>query len=61
MNDSAQLLTLAAQLREAAGHAGRPDVVAKVDDVILLLSDTEPTTGESKGNVVLRILDGLGF
>nr|WP_221377360.1 hypothetical protein [Actinoplanes polyasparticus] len=56
-----RLLTLARQLREAAADAGRADVVAKVDDVILLLAGTEPQAGESKSNVVLRILDGLGF
>ena len=56
-----RLLALARQLREAAAGAGRTDVVAKVDDVILLLAGTEPQEGESKSNVVLRILDGLGF
>ena len=56
-----RLLALARQLREAAAGAGRADVVAKVDDVILLLAGTEPQAGESKSNVVLRILDGLGF
>ncbi|MBU2669150.1 hypothetical protein KOI35_37120 [Actinoplanes bogorensis] len=61
MTDSAQLLSMAAQLRDAAAQANRPDVVAKVDDVILLLADAQPATEESKGNVVLRILDGLGF
>jgi hypothetical protein len=58
-----RLLTLAKHLRDEAGRAGRDDVVAKVDDVILLLAGTEaaPREGESKSNIVLRILDGLGF
>ncbi|MCY1145060.1 hypothetical protein OWR29_44275 [Actinoplanes sp. Pm04-4] len=58
-----RLLMLAKQLRDAAAGAGRDDVVAKVDDVVLLLAGTEaaPREGESKGNIVLRILDGLGF
>ncbi|WP_285904655.1 hypothetical protein [Paractinoplanes hotanensis] len=42
-------------------RAGRADVVAEVDDVILVLAGTEPQAGESKSTVVLRILDGLGF
>ncbi|MCO8269491.1 hypothetical protein M1L60_02670 [Actinoplanes sp. TRM 88003] len=56
-----RLLLLARQLREAAAAAGRTDVVAQVDEVILLLAGAQPQAGESKGNVVLRILDGLGF
>ncbi|WP_250035028.1 hypothetical protein [Paractinoplanes maris] len=59
--DQQRLLTLAKQLRDAAEAAGRADVVAQVDDVILLLAHAEPPAGETKTNVVLRILDGLGF
>jgi hypothetical protein len=59
-------MALAKQLRDRALGADRPDVVAKVDEVILLLAGTEAPTGKRDGsadktNVVLRILDGFGL
>ena len=60
--DQERLLGMAKQLRRAAADAGRQDVVAKVDDAILLLAGSPPPRSEDeKTNVVLRILDGLGF
>jgi hypothetical protein len=64
--DNRDLLALAKQLRDAASEADRPDVVAKIDEVILLLAGSSdsagaPERGEDKTNVVLRILDGLGL
>ncbi|MGW4946388.1 hypothetical protein ACWEOZ_32940 [Actinoplanes sp. NPDC004185] len=70
--DPAALLVLARDLRTAAVIAGRADVVAKVDEVILLIAgqqartagQAEPAAGErdsDKANTVVRILDGLGF
>jgi hypothetical protein len=63
--DPAALLVLARDLRTAAVIAGRADVVAKVDEVILLIAGKEePAAGErdsDKANTVIRILDGLGF
>ena len=54
-----RLMALAAALRKEALAAGRTDVAAKADQAILLLAG-EPVT-EGKANVVVRILDGLGF
>lgn len=64
--DAHALLVIAKQFREAASSAGRPDVVAKIDEAILLLAGRESAAGKPHGsddktNVVLRILDGLGF
>jgi hypothetical protein len=59
------LLILARDLRTAAVTAGRPDVVAKVDEVILLIAGRDDPAGterdSDKANTVVRILDGLGF
>ena len=60
------LMALAKQLRDRALSADRPDVVTKVDEVILLLAGTDAATGKRDGagdktNVVLRILDGFGL
>jgi len=62
------MLTLAGHLRASAESADRPDVVAQVDEVILLIAgeDDEPEEaakkpGPSKTEAVLRILNGLGF
>jgi hypothetical protein len=57
------LLAIAKQLRNAALDAGREDVVAKVDEAIILLAGTDQKVGvtDDRTNVVLRILDGLGF
>ena len=54
-----RLIALAAELRKEALAAGRTDVAAKADQAILLLAG-ESATGD-KGNIVVRILDGLGF
>ncbi|GAA3940113.1 hypothetical protein [Actinoplanes auranticolor] len=63
--DPAALLVPARDLRTAAVIAGRADVVAKVDEVILLIAGrVEPAGTErdgDKANTVVRILDGLGF
>ncbi|MGK5682522.1 hypothetical protein [Actinoplanes sp. URMC 104] len=56
-----KLLVLAKRLRDEAARAGRTDVVAKVDDAILLLAGERADENGSTSNVVLRILDGLGF
>ena len=60
------LMALAKQLRDGASGADRADVVAKVDEVILLLAGTDASAGKLDGgndktNVVLRILDGFGL
>jgi hypothetical protein len=58
------MLTMAGQLREAATRAGRPDVVAKVDDVILRIAegdDADQQKGGRASDTVVRILNGLGF
>jgi hypothetical protein len=64
--DSRALLAVAKQFRDAASSAGRSDVVAKIDEAILLLAGTgssagKPPDSDEKTNVVLRILDGFGF
>jgi hypothetical protein len=64
--DNLALLAVAKQFRDAASSAGRPDVVAKIDEAILLLAGTgssagKPHDSDDKTTVVLRILDGLGF
>jgi hypothetical protein len=57
------LLAIAKQLRDAALAAGRDDVVAKADEAIILLAGRNQKVGgaDDRTNVVLRILDGLGF
>jgi hypothetical protein len=60
------LLAIAKQFRDAASNAGRRDVVAKIDEAILLLAGTRDVASERDGsddktNVAMRILDGLGF
>jgi hypothetical protein len=58
------LLALAKRLRDAAASAQRPDVVAKVDEAILLLAGDavgKPANSDDRANIVMRILDGLGF
>jgi hypothetical protein len=61
----ADLLMLARDLRTAAVIAGRPDVVTKVDEVILLIAGRDEPAGterdSDKAGTVVRILDGLGF
>jgi hypothetical protein len=62
MADTATLLRLAAQLRRAATDADRPDVVARVDDLVVLIAgDDAPTSRDGKAASVLKFLDGLGF
>lgn len=66
---SADLLALARQLRDAAVRAGRPDVVAKVDEVIATVvpgtapdgGTTASRDGDDKPNTIIKVLDGLGF
>jgi len=63
---TAELLELVKQLREAAARAGRCAVVARTDDLVLLIADgTAPgerdQRGVSRSDTVLRILNGLGF
>jgi hypothetical protein len=65
-HDDLALLALAKRFRDAASGAGRDDVVAKIDEAILLLAGTPDPAGQPQGadektTVVLRILDGLGF
>ena len=64
----AALLMLARELRDAAVNADRPDVAARAEEAIALLTGTPDApaeraaaTGGDKGNTVIRILDGLGF
>ena len=61
--DNRALLAMAKQFRDAASAADRPDVVSKIDEAILLIADPreQATTSDEKSNIVLRILDGLGF
>ncbi|NMO57370.1 hypothetical protein HH310_40135 [Actinoplanes sp. TBRC 11911] len=60
MTEERALLTIAKEFREAAAQAGRPDVVAKIDEAIILLAGKEDAA-DDRTNVVMRILDGLGF
>jgi hypothetical protein len=62
------LLGLAAQLRATAADADRPDVVAKVDEVMLLIvgeggaaDNGAGKAGPGKADTVLRLLNGLGY
>ena len=62
--ETAALLRLAKQLREAAAQAGRADVVDRTDDLVLLIADGPATPheqGPGKSDTVVRILNGLGF
>lgn len=63
MTEERELLTIAKQFRDAASQAGRPDVVAKIDEAIILLAGKDDAAGKTgdRTNVVMRILDGLGF
>lgn len=58
----AVLLALAEKLRDVAAEAGRQDVATKAREAMALVD--RPATGQpesDKANVVIRILDGLGF
>jgi hypothetical protein len=64
----AALLILARELRDAAVSAGRSDVAAKTDEVIVLITGTTDAAGTDaaarygdKAKVVVRVLDGLGL
>jgi hypothetical protein len=62
--ETSSLLALAKQLRDGAAAAGRADVVAKIDEAILLLAGADSSAADrdnDKTNVVLRILNGLGL
>ena len=59
---------LARELRDAALAADRPDVAAKADEAIALVTGAADPAGSGdarkagdNGNPVIRILDGLGF
>ncbi len=55
------MLALAEQLRETAVAAGRSDVATKAEEAAALLRVDARPEGRDGGNVVIRILDGLGF
>ena len=64
----AVLMMLARELRDAAVKADRPDVAAKAEEAIALMTSAQDTaadrgaaTGGDQGSTVIRILDGLGF
>jgi hypothetical protein len=57
----AVMLALAEELRETAVAAGRSDVAEKAEQAAALLRVGTPPEGKDTGNVVIRILDGLGF
>ena len=64
----AALLMLARELRDAAVNAGRPDVAAKAEEAIALITGPldaaaggRAARDGDKANTVVRILDGLGF
>ena len=64
--ESLALLAAAKRFRDAASSADRPDVVAHIDAAILLLAGTRDSasgrmSSDDKANIVLRILNGLGF
>jgi len=56
---------LARDLRDAAVNAERPDVAAKAEEAIALLTGPGDAAAGREGgggaNTVVRILDGLGF
>ena len=58
---AAVMLALAERLRETAVAAGRADVAAKAIEAAALLRVGDRPEGKDTGNVVIRILDGLGF
>jgi hypothetical protein len=60
-HQEAVMLALADQLRETAVAAGRADVAAKAEQAAALLRVSDPTDGKDSGNIVIRIMDGLGF
>ena len=55
------MLALAERLRETALAAGRSDVAEKAAQAAGLLRADAPPQAKDSGNVVIRILDGLGF
>jgi hypothetical protein len=57
----AVMLALAERLRETALAAGRTDVAAKAGEAAGLLRVADRPDGKDTNNVVIRILDGLGF
>jgi hypothetical protein len=61
VDDDAVMLALAERLRETALAAGRTDVAEKAAEAAALLRVAERPDGKDGGNVVIRILDGLGF
>jgi regulator of sirC expression with transglutaminase-like and TPR domain len=59
--DEAVLRALAEQLRDVAVRAGRPDVAARAQEALTLLGPVQEEQRKDAANVVVRILDGLGF
>jgi predicted short-subunit dehydrogenase-like oxidoreductase (DUF2520 family) len=64
----ATLLSLSLRLRAAAADADRPDVIAKVDELMSLIAgERDPAgavtgrTGPGAAETVQRILNGLGY
>jgi hypothetical protein len=54
------LLRLAVELRRTAAGLDRGDIVAKADELIVLIA-ADRDTGDGKAGAVIRFLDGLGF
>jgi hypothetical protein len=63
-DETATVLRLAVQLRQAAADLGRADLVARIDEVIGLIGadgDTPEAGKDEKAGAVIKFLDGLGF
>jgi hypothetical protein len=59
-DDADEMLRLAARLRREATRSGRADVVAKVDELVVVIAgDRAPAPG--KATAIMQFLDGLGF
>ena len=65
---TATLLRLSLQLRDAAADADRQDVITKVDELMSLIAGEKVSDGAASGSSgpgvaenVQRILNGLGF
>ena len=61
-SDVERLVGLSVELKKVAERAGRRDVAAKADQILALLTEGEDAAGRTgHDNVVIRLLDGLGF
>ena len=65
---TATLLRLSLQVRDAAADAGRQDVITKVDELLTVIAGERISAGAESQNAgpgvaenVQRILNGLGF